>query len=285
MAVYYLPEDFNPKPVPHGNSKEDKPFLSTLPSTMARIKHECSVAKGLKKVVQEVSASFGGILSATDICQLPRGEQQVSQAKRRCKQPGSHVGSADDEFAAVLHKAFIEDATKQFVREIRMLREPAIVVATDQQLTDLVRFCTCESEFGVVTIDPTFSLGQFDVTVTTYRHLLLECRRSGKSPAFIGPCMVHFKKTFSSYLFFASTLVGLQPELCNLRAFGTDGEEALYSEFQHEFPASVHLQCYIHMRRNIKDKLHELRACESTVQIVLGDIFGGTATHGWACGC
>ena len=86
--------------------------------------------------------------------------------------------------------------------------------------------------------------------------------------------MVHFKKTFSTYLFFASTLVGLQPDLCNVRAFGTDGEEALYSAFQHEFPASVHLQCSIHMRRNIKDKLHELRVCESTAQIILGDIFG-----------
>ena len=74
MAVYYLPENFNPKPVAHGNSKEDKPFFSTLPSTMARIKHECSDARGPKKVVQEVSNSYGGVLSATDICQLPRGE-------------------------------------------------------------------------------------------------------------------------------------------------------------------------------------------------------------------
>ena len=275
MAVYYLPENFNPKPVAHGNSKEDKPFFSTLPSTMARIKHECSDAKGPKKVVQEVSNTYGGVLSATDICQLPRGEQQVSQAKRRCKQSSiSQAGSADDEFAAVLHKAFMEDTTKRFVREIKTLREPAIVVATNQQMTDVVRFCTFEDEFGIMTVDPTFSLGQFDVTVTTYRHLLLECKRSGNHPVFIGPSMIHFKKTFSTYLFFASTLVGLEPDLCRLRVFGTDGEEALYSAFQHEFAGSVHLQCFIHMRRNIKDKLHNLRVCEGTVQVILGDIFG-----------
>ena len=73
---------------------------------MAGIKHECSDAKGAIKVVQEVSNSYGGVLSATDIYQLPRGEQQVCQAKRRCNQSSiSQVGSADDEFAAVLHKA------------------------------------------------------------------------------------------------------------------------------------------------------------------------------------
>ena len=272
MAVYYLPDNFHPKPIPHGNSKGDKPFFPTLPSTMAMIKHE-STDKGPKRVVEKVSSSLGGVLSASDISQLPRGEQQVSQAKRRNKSK-EQIGSADDEFATVLHKAFMEDSTKQFIREIKPLREPAIVVARDQQITDLERFCTFESEFGIMTIDPTFSLGQFDVTVTTYRYLLLECRRTGDSPVFISPSMIHFKKTFSTYLFFASTLVGLKPELCHLRCFGTDGEEALYTAFQHAFPESIHLQCFNHVRRNIKAKLQELCVCQSTMHVLMGDIFG-----------
>ena len=86
--------------------------------------------------------------------------------------------------------------------------------------------------------------------------------------------MIHFKKTFSTYLFFASTLVGLESDLCRLRVFATDGEEALYSAFQHEFTDSIHLQCFIHVRRNIKDKLHELHVREGAVQVILGDIFG-----------
>ena len=80
-------------------------------------------------------------------------------------------------------------------------------MAVDSQLDDLVRFCTNENNFGILTIDPTFSLGPFDVTVITYRHLILECRRTNNHPAFIGPVMVHFKKSFSTYLFFRSTLV------------------------------------------------------------------------------
>ena len=77
-----------------------------------------------------------------------------------------------------------------------ILHEPGIVVAVDCQLDDLVRFCTNENNFGILIVDPTFSLGAFDVTVITYRHLMLECRHTNNHPAFIGPVMVHFKKIF-----------------------------------------------------------------------------------------
>ena len=112
------------------------------------------------------------------------------------------MNNPNDELAVVMQKAFMEDTSQHFIRQLRTLREPAIVVAQDQQILDLVRFCTLEHEFGIMIIDPTFSLGEFDVTITTYRHLLLECRRSGDSPVFIGPSLIHYKKSFSTYLVF-----------------------------------------------------------------------------------
>ena len=80
------------------------------------------------------------------------------QCKRMCKQQSSisQVDSADDEFAAVLQKEFMEDARKQFVREIKTLCEPAIVVATDQQRTDLLRFCTYEASLELQPLIPPF---------------------------------------------------------------------------------------------------------------------------------
>ena len=262
--------------MPHGNStKSNKPFLGTLPSTMAMIKKECNKI-GPKRVIEKVSSQLGGMVSAS-ICELPRSEQQVSQAKRRSKRSDSCriVNNPDDELAVVMQKAFMEDTSQHFIRQLRTLREPAIVVAQDQQILDLVRFCTLEHEFGIMTVDPTFSLGEFDVTITTYRHLLLECRRSGNSPVFIGPSLIHYKKSFSTYLFFASTLVGTEPELSHLRSFGTDGEQALFEAFQHEFPESIHLQCFNHVHRNIKAKLQErMSVSQPFTQVILGDIFG-----------
>ena len=74
-----------------------------------------------------------------------------------------------------------EDTACAFIRDIKVLPDPAIVLASDYQLSDLVRFGTSSVQHCVLTIDPTFSLGEFEVTPVTYRHLLLGSRRTGKS--------------------------------------------------------------------------------------------------------
>ena len=202
---------------------------------------------GPKKIVSAVSSMVGGVLSASDACELPRNEQQVSDLKQRKKKVVVAGATAScDELAVVMQKAYREDSNQCFIQEVRTLREPGIIVAVDGQLDDIVRFCTNDKKFGILTVDPTFNLGDFDVTVTTYRHLLLECKRTKQHPAFIGPVMVHFKKSFSTYLFFSSTLIGLRPKLSSLKSFGTDGEMALYQSFQNAFPTAIHLMCSIH---------------------------------------
>ena len=104
----------------------------------------------------------------------------------------------------------------KFVRGIKVVPEPAIILAQDKQLQDLVRFCTVAGEDFILTVDPTFSLGDFDLTPVTYRHRLLVSRRTGRPPVCLGPVMIHFRKTFSTYHFFASSLVELAPDLENL---------------------------------------------------------------------
>ena len=90
---------------------------------------------------------------------------------------------------------------------------PITVEACDWTLDDVVRFCTPVSGFSIMGIDPMFNLGAFDVTVTTYRQLLLTAQQNAvKHPVCIGPLFVHVKD-FSAYHFFASSLVGRQPAL------------------------------------------------------------------------
>ena len=113
--------------------------------------------------------------------------------------------------------------------------EPMCVLCTNSQLFDIERFYTDAVTFSPLSVDPTFDLGDFSVAVTSYCNLLLKNRRTGKNPVMIGPMLVHRRKLFSSYHFFASSLVSMKPSIPQLQVFGTDGEECLYSVFSTQF--------------------------------------------------
>ena len=85
---------------------------------------------------------------------------------------------------------------------------------------------------------------------------------------------MHYRKTFAACLSFASTLVGLLWRLPSVRAFGSDGEQALADAFGHEFAFSQWLISFIHMRRNVKKKCSEFNFPPKVSQKILDDIFG-----------
>ena len=206
--------------MPHGNSKSKKPFFPTLPSTKELIAQQRS---GPKETVSIVTAKVGGIVNARSASDIPRNERQASYIHSKMKPRASCHG---DEMFQMIQEAKVGDSAGLFVRETRSSPEPAFILAREYQLDDFVRFCTVSADFSILTVDPTFNVGAFDVTPITYRNILLETVRYGSSPVFIGPTMIHYRKTFSTYLFFAASLIGSRPELQGLRAFGTDGEKA-----------------------------------------------------------
>ena len=110
---------------------------------------------------------------------------------------------------------------------------------------------------AILCIDPTFNLGDFDVTVMTYRHPVLISSTSNH-PVMMGPVMIHKQKKFETYNFFASSLVSLKSSLCNLKAFGTDGEKAISNAMHIVFDKAIHLRCFLHFRGNLDSKLKEL---------------------------
>ena len=154
---------------------------------------------------------MGGLTGAQCPGALPRDEKQVANARQSIKKPqvAMSITSVGDELFMLMQQSKLGDSQGLFVCELKAAPEPGVVVARDYQLQDLVRFCTNEHNFSVLTADPTFCLGDFDVTPITYRHLLLKSRRTDRPPVFVGPLLIHYRKTFSSYLFFSSSLVGL----------------------------------------------------------------------------
>lgn len=97
---------------------------------MARIKKE-SKNVGPKSVISKVSAELGGVIGASVGCSLPRNEQQVTKAKSRSKTSQLPFCSASsDEFAVVMHPALMEDHDNHFIRDVKTLRELAVIVCS-----------------------------------------------------------------------------------------------------------------------------------------------------------
>lgn len=259
-----------------GTPSLNQPYFPTLPSTSEDIKKKC-MSYSPKEVVSSIDNSAGGIIDATYPGQLPRNEQQVSNFKRRVPiSTGQKLSdhSESNELYSIMLQAHLEDRNKSFIRDVKAYPEPAIVLATEQQLLDLERFCCDSTDFCILTVDPTFSLGDYDVTPTTYRHLMLSSKRTCKPPVMLGPTMIHYRKNFSTYKFFASCMIGWNRNLVGLRALGTDGEKPLFDAFLHEFKSAVHLTCFNHVRRNIKHKLHDAKIPDDVQTEILNDIFG-----------
>ena len=176
----------------------------------------------------------------------------------------------------------ISDPSSRFVRMVCNTPEPMTVLAFDWSLADLERFCTNPQHHVILSVDPTFNLGSFHVTVTTYQHPMLEYRhqRRGRHPVMFGPMFVHQHKTFAMYNFFFSQLVGLKPRLWDIQCFGTDGEKALEEALHTQFRFATHLRCFLHFRGNVEHKLAELGISKSNAQEFLKYIFGNPALLG-----
>ena len=261
---------------PHGKSKRTQSYCRTNPSTMQMLKEE-SKNVGPKGTVHHVYEKQGGILSAKNLGELPRNRTQVANVRRKSDVANSLCSrkSIRDPLFMVMEQSKLCEGKDKFVRIVTATPEPMCVLATDRQLHDLARFGANPNKFCVLSVDPTFSLGDISVTCITYRHLLVTDPRTGQSPVMLGPLLVHQSKEYSTYHFFVSSLIGITPSLTGILAFGTDGEAALVKALKQQFCFAVHLRCFRHMRQDIERKLTtDMCFSKDVVSRILSQIFG-----------
>lgn len=160
-----------------------------------------------------------------------------------------------------------------FLRKVDNSSDPCVVLASNQQLQDVERFCTNPAKFAVLGVDATFNFGKFYVTLTIYRHLLLRTKENCHLVR-IGPKLLHHRKEAASYYELACTMVKLHAPTQNVLVYGTDGEKALCEGFGRPLPFALHLMCDIHMKDNIDSKLTELGIRAPVAEEYRADIFG-----------
>lgn len=241
--------------LPHGNSKRSHAsrYVRTKKSVLDDLK-KISETKKPKQAFHKVDAQKGGILKAKSESDLPRNREQAQNQRR-----GISAKQIDSLVLILMNskRQQLGSPENSFIREVSG-PELRAVLGFNWQLRDIVRFCTNSTKFSVLGADPTFNLGRFHLTVTTYRNLMLVDRKTGKHPVMLGPMLLHQRKTFETYNFFFSKLVGLNKETASVLAFGTDGEEALIQALQRNFYHALHLRCFIHFKDNCKEQLKSM---------------------------
>ena len=72
---------------------------------------------------------------------------------------------------------------------------------------DLSRFCTSDSLSHPYNVDPTFNFGKFEVTPFSYKHLLLNSKRTEEAPVLLGPTAIHYSKTKTIFKKIAAAVI------------------------------------------------------------------------------
>jgi hypothetical protein len=273
----------------HGNSKNHSsaPYVRTWASTKESVKNASEVFQHRDALHKVIAEDLGGIATCATVGQIPRGQQQVKDLRKESRiKTLSSANAQDDPWYRILGecKKQAGNTNTAFLRDVRVAPEPLCIMTTNRQLNDLKRFCCNPVEFRPFTVDPTFDIGNYNVTPITYQHLLLANKRDGKHPSFIGLGLLHEKKTTETYSIFSGTLKTLQPELRDILAFGTDDEHALIDGFKNNFERSVHLLCELHLKKNVESKLQELTMTGEIKRTVITDIFGQTCNGVHICG-
>ena len=259
---------------PHGNSKQGRPYFRTSRSTQKRIK-EIAATHTPKEAINVLTMEQGGELHARSAASLPRGRRQISYAREQ-----KQLKDQNPLYSIMLECKLAQGKSDIFVQDVKAAPQPMCILSSEWQLDDMVRFLTNNHRFGILTVDTTYNVGDFYATPVTYPHLMLEDIKSGKSPLMLGPILVHQSVDFSALNYFASTLIGCRRELCQLLAFGTDGDKALVEALTHNFPYSTQLRCFLHFRKNVEEKLKALGLPSAVSQEFLDDILvNECATH------
>ena len=158
----------------------------------------------------------GGYLGAASASDLPRNRHQAKNSRSNSLKTKPSSKKVDS-FAILLEECKrqkLSIGTDPFIREVTGAPELRCVLEFDWQLQENEKFCT--NFFTIFSADPTFNLGNFNLTGTTYRNLKVVTRKEGHHPIMIGPLLLSQTKSLETYHYFFGELIGLNKNLKNV---------------------------------------------------------------------
>lgn len=233
----------------HGNrTSSNMPHIRSKESTKQKVA-EKAMQCGPKRALYFARKEAGSICEVDSISSIPRNLKQVEYLTRK---PSEKVKKDPLVSVLELQKTTFPD----FIREVVCNDLPTVMLFTDGQLDNIVKFCCHDrvNEVSELGVDVTFQLGPFYVLVTSFKNTVLRVKGENNHPSFLGPVMICMTRDESTYLSFIHCLICEKPGLSEfIHATGTDDERALRNALAAGFRNAAPLLCYIHSQRNIKE--------------------------------
>ena len=121
-------------------------------------------------------------------------------------------------------------------------------------------------------------MGPYECTPISYQNLLLERKSTSKTPIFVGPVLLHYKKDEHTFKDFLNKLKLLRPRLQDIISVGTDDVNALQGCLPKASERS--LRFFRHFRQNVEDMLSRADIKGASASHYVWEIFGKAANNG-----
>ena len=137
------------------------------------------------------------MLGASSASELPRNRRQVYNSHRVMST--SIVNNKVDPIFELVQECKLDllPGGRGFIRSVNFETGPSCVLALDDQLKNVVRFCTNPRASSVFGIDPTFNLGKFYVTLTTFTYTQVTNKSTNVLLPFLSLCLYTRKKVMN----------------------------------------------------------------------------------------
>ena len=164
------------------------------------------------------------------------------------------VSSCGDALTNAIYKC--KKPGDNFVKEVQSAPEAVAVFGTNTQFNEVMRFCavSMQSEASILCDDLMFNLGDFYEATTSYKNPML-LKKQEKHPIHIEPMQFQHRKLKQSYQYFGKALKLFNPNISELKIYGTDNEKNLTDAFAVEFPIATNLKCFWYFKKCIKRRL------------------------------
>jgi len=140
---------------PHGKSKHARPYFCTSESTKKHLQKIAATQKS-RETINVLMMEKGGEVYARGAACVPCDSRQISYLHdKKCTKDPNPL------YSIMLECKLAQRKEEIFVQDVEAAPQPMCILSYNWQLDDMEHFLMNNHQFGVLTVDTTYNLGDF----------------------------------------------------------------------------------------------------------------------------